>query len=487
VLHLLSQGIKKGFIPLCLASLPFALPEMASGALQIEAIDAQQVSTLDQTLQQTLKSLPSQHARADIDQDGVLDTLVFTRAKLGVAYGRKGTESQRKFEYTVTDSGDYYTVFVAPQVLYLGGQNQYPSLLFPAFKWSASENPYNPAAQARQVLLINDGKGGLKAKVLPFSLMARSASCTPHPAKVGHYLCFFASYGNWSATYTTLAEISPSGDAVDVTQSYGLPFPGAAGAYIHLHTNGALMMRSVFTDLNGDGLPDLVAVGQHSQIFAGLMQKNGSSHRFVPADPSGYFFVGQQDEYINVWKIATDQVTRHTCLYFTLENRVESPSAIRERDFISCYDTAARQWHDQALPERVNGRRIDYFHSSGRIVNSVEAGGNLYVNVAAFIEGATAVETLFLKIKLPPTATPKPTPTATPKPTPTATPKPTPTATPKPTPTATPKPTPTATPKPTPIATPKPTPTATPKPTPTGSDWIRNFLRQLLLQMLLLR
>jgi hypothetical protein len=128
----------------------------------------------------------------------------------------------------------------------------------------------------------------------------------------------------------------------DVTQEYCLPWPAQYG-----HTgpgvDGTFMIDAIFLDFSGDGLLDLVVVGEHSRPFSAIQH------------PDGYFtnagYHGVPDEYVRVWAPKASKETEVTvppCVYFGMEKTEEQ--AWRS-DYIECYDQALNKWYEVTLPE----------------------------------------------------------------------------------------------------------------------------------------
>lgn len=123
----------------------------------------------------------------------------------------------------------------------------------------------------------------------------------------------------------------------DVTHEHRLPWPTQFGRD---GQDGYHMMDAAFFDFTGDGLLDLVVVGQHSRVFSAVQHADGY---FV--DPA-YHSVA--DEYLRVWG-PTVTPGKHLsvppCLYFAMEQR----EAWRP-DHLECYDRRAKEWYEVSLP-----------------------------------------------------------------------------------------------------------------------------------------
>jgi hypothetical protein len=136
--------------------------------------------------------------------------------------------------------------------------------------------------------------------------------------------------------------------SADITREYRLPWPvelsrsrdparHPEGRWM----DGYFMVESVFFDFSGDGLLDLVAVGQHSGIFSGVQHPDGY---FVDA---GYH--GLADEYHKVrapTQSSDPALTVPPCVLYSMEE----DSAARP-DYLDCYDRGTGEWYDVVLPE----------------------------------------------------------------------------------------------------------------------------------------
>ena len=128
----------------------------------------------------------------------------------------------------------------------------------------------------------------------------------------------------------------------DVTREYRLPWPAQYG-HAGPGVDGFFMSDAIFLDFSGDGLLDLVVVGQHSRPFSAIQH------------PDGYFtnagYHGVPDEYVRVWapKVSEEtEVTVPPCVYFGMEKTEEQ--AWRS-DYIECYDHELNKWYEVTLPE----------------------------------------------------------------------------------------------------------------------------------------
>jgi hypothetical protein len=103
------------------------------------------------------------------------------------------------------------------------------------------------------------------------------------------------------------------------------------------------MMGAAFADFSGDGLLDLVVVGQHSRPFSAIQH------------PDGYFTDGQYratpDEYVRVWAPKAGENTAAAlppCVYFAMEKAEEE--AWRS-DYVECYDRRSGEWYEIDLTQ----------------------------------------------------------------------------------------------------------------------------------------
>jgi hypothetical protein len=134
----------------------------------------------------------------------------------------------------------------------------------------------------------------------------------------------------------------------DMTREYGLPWPVELSmAYDQQEPSmgrwmdGYMMLGALFTDFTGDGLLDLVVVGQHSAVFSAVQTEHGT---FVHAK-----YHGLPDEYARVSgpKLAPgENLTLPPCVYYGMERR----EASRE-EYVECYDQKASEWYEVSLPD----------------------------------------------------------------------------------------------------------------------------------------
>jgi hypothetical protein len=134
----------------------------------------------------------------------------------------------------------------------------------------------------------------------------------------------------------------------DLAREYRLPWPvEISDAYDQQRRpegrfmDGFMMLSARFTDFNGDGLLDLVAVGQHSGVFSAVAHKDGY---FVAAR-----YHGLPDEYVRVSAPPVPEDVPHPvppCVYYGMER-----GQATKPDYVECYDRAEEQWYQLPLPE----------------------------------------------------------------------------------------------------------------------------------------
>ena len=141
----------------------------------------------------------------------------------------------------------------------------------------------------------------------------------------------------WLAAYSTIW-VRGRLYANDLTAQYRLPWPHS---YARIGSGtGYHMIDGAFFDFSGDGLLDLVAVGQHSRIFSAVQH------------PDGYFVEAQYhsipDEYYRVWapkQRYAGEVIVPPCVYHAME-----PDEAWRSDFVECYDRSRKEWYEAQLP-----------------------------------------------------------------------------------------------------------------------------------------
>ena len=128
--------------------------------------------------------------------------------------------------------------------------------------------------------------------------------------------------------------------ANDVTRQYRLPWPVQVMAF--LSSDGFHMEGAQFFDFSGDGLLDLIVVGEHSRIFSAVQHEDGY---FVEAQ-----YHSSSDEYLDVFapEPETDPgLTVPPCVYIAME---WEESSYHYADYVECYDRTAREWYEVDLP-----------------------------------------------------------------------------------------------------------------------------------------
>jgi len=133
----------------------------------------------------------------------------------------------------------------------------------------------------------------------------------------------------------------------DLTREYSLPWPVQTSlAYAQQDPSegrwmdGYMMLSALFTDFTGDGLLDLVVVGQHSAVFSTVQTKDGI---FIHAE-----YHGLPDEYARVSgpKLAAEEnLTVPPCVYYGMEKREAS-----KEEYVECYDRKTKDWYEISLP-----------------------------------------------------------------------------------------------------------------------------------------
>lgn len=133
----------------------------------------------------------------------------------------------------------------------------------------------------------------------------------------------------------------------DITREYGLPWPVQLSPVYDQQEpslgrwmDGFMMLGALFTDFTGDGLLDLVVVGQHSAVFSAVQDKTGA---FINAK-----YHGLPDEYASVSGprlLAEENLTVPPCVYYGMETK----QASRE-EYMECYDRMTNEWYEVSLP-----------------------------------------------------------------------------------------------------------------------------------------
>ena len=133
----------------------------------------------------------------------------------------------------------------------------------------------------------------------------------------------------------------------DITREYHLPWPVLLSmAYDQQKPSegrwmdGYMMLGALFTDFTGDGLLDLVVVGQHSAVFSAVQDKTGA---FIDAK-----YHGLPDEYASVSGprlLAEENLTVPPCVYYGMETKQAS-----QEEYMECYDRITNEWYEVSLP-----------------------------------------------------------------------------------------------------------------------------------------
>lgn len=143
----------------------------------------------------------------------------------------------------------------------------------------------------------------------------------------------------------------------DLTREYGLPWPvQLSQAYDQQDPSegrwmdGFMMLGALFTDFTGDGLSDLVVVGQHSAVFSAVQDEDGT---FIHAK-----YHGLPDEYARVSGPRLpvgENLTAPPCVYYGMEKR----EASRE-EYVECYDRMTNDWYEVPLPDGPYSMQLEH-------------------------------------------------------------------------------------------------------------------------------
>jgi len=271
------------------------------------------------------ENYPLPTIRADFDNDGVDDiitpsTTFFYFYMLTVRSGATGA-----LLLTASSGSDGFNGY---SIVSFNADGSYPSIVFASYRYDPNV-PTGFAPTAQKIAINNAGV--FTILTLPVSLVGRDVSCTRNFPGRTNPVCFFASYYDYGqgAGTSKLIEVRPDGTALDITQSAGLPFPAS-------EPNGRFMIGASWTDFSGDGLPDLVAVGQHSQILAATTTASGTF---------AVKWVGPALDYMRAFHYAYADLLppdRPPCVYLAIEPNTAGP------DRLICYDRAALGWYDPA-------------------------------------------------------------------------------------------------------------------------------------------
>jgi hypothetical protein len=137
----------------------------------------------------------------------------------------------------------------------------------------------------------------------------------------------------WLAAYASVWALNRL-SVNDITTAYHLPWPHS---YSPMSRTGYHMIDATFVDFSGDGLLDLVVVGQHSQIFSAVQHIDGyfveTQYHSVPG------------EFFRVWAPMQTDVATPPCVYYAME-----PDQAFRSDFVECYDRSVKEWYEVQLP-----------------------------------------------------------------------------------------------------------------------------------------
>ncbi len=257
---------------------------LASGPrLKLATLTREAVNKLSEPEKSTAKNILGGGPRGDFDGDGKIDALTTSATGFTIDFA-----NGKHFTMKVPDP-EMLVQAVEPIAL---GPNNVVSFLVATVRHDGGE--YNRKPQ----LLVYRHLGEYQTRVLSdINIMGRDVTCTKVNTDWDIGTCMFASYGKDGRTYSTLVEVDAQGNVIDVTRDKGLPWMGASGTSVSgdKYVNGKYMMGFAWVDLDGDGLPDLVGGGQHSQLVYALMERSGDSYAFGP--PTWF---DQADEYTAV-------------------------------------------------------------------------------------------------------------------------------------------------------------------------------------------
>ena len=134
----------------------------------------------------------------------------------------------------------------------------------------------------------------------------------------------------------------------DLTREFRLPWPMEGSLAYDVQQrpkgrfmDGFMMLSARFTDFTGDGLLDLVVVGQHSGVFSAVGHEDGY---FTAAE-----YHGLPDEYVRVSAppvLEDVELTVPPCVYHSMQR-----DQATKPDHVECYDRAGEQWYKAELPE----------------------------------------------------------------------------------------------------------------------------------------
>jgi len=345
--------------------------------LVLKTLRQDAVRKLTQPEKDVVTGLLAGGREGDFDGDGETDTLTTTGSGFTVTYA-----SGKKLSMTVPDRE---MVVQGVEPIGLGPRN------VTSFLVATMKNDEASWYSRKPQLLVRVVDGKLVTTVLShIDIIGRDVTCTKVPTDWDVGLCMFASYGKDGRTYSTLVEVEANGKVVDVTRDRGLPWLGAGGTSVSdaKYVNGKYMMGFAWVDLNGDGLPDLVGGGQHSQLFSALMVKSGGSYAFTSVS-----WFDQADEYVAVSSLRKSHYA-FPCVYVGVER--EGVGTARG-DYVTCYSKASKSWTKQALPAKTTtGETITRYELNQTNSEMADVGRSIFLTTRGYLSNGT-VEVLAIR------------------------------------------------------------------------------------------
>lgn len=263
-------------------------------------------------------------ATVDFDKDGIADPVSCGAEGVKIVSGRAATKTIYQWS-APSQARDDGAIFRVPKCEIVELSPGRPSIL-QAGLW---EIPNRARWASSQYVFLNTGRG-FRRLALPspkgdaYQAVARAVSCTSYPdalVKRGFRpgaLCFYAAYNDTSGvTHTALVKIEVDGRRLitkDLSFTSGLPWAGGmSGTHAsefrlfeygdgRKRHDGLHMRDGAFMDFDRDGLPDLIAAGQHASLKAARMIVD-------PAQAEGVSFdvrdiataaVGEMSEFLRV-------------------------------------------------------------------------------------------------------------------------------------------------------------------------------------------